>query len=113
MSQDLSLELIKTLRDETGSGMMDVKSALSEAGGDREKAIEILRKKGLATRAKKASRTASEGLVHSYIHAGGKVGVLLELNCETDFVARTDDFKALANDLAMHIAAAAPAYIAA
>ena len=91
--------------------MMDVKSALEESGGDREKAIEILRKKGLAARAKRAERTASEGVVEAYIHAGGKVGVLLELNCETDFVARTDDFKNLAHELALHIAAANPLYV--
>jgi elongation factor Ts len=108
---DISLDLIKMLREETGAGMMDVKAALAEAGGDREKAIEILRKKGLSARAKKAERQTKEGLVHSYIHAGGKVGVLLEVNCETDFVARTDDFKALVGDLAMHIAAAAPLFV--
>lgn len=108
---EITLDLIKQLREETGAGMMDVKSALEESGGDREKAIEILRKKGLAARAKRAERTASEGVVEAYIHAGGKVGVLLELNCETDFVARTDDFKNLAHELALHIAAANPLYV--
>ena len=107
---DITLDLIKTLREETGAGMMDVRRALTEAGGDRDKAIEILRKKGLAARSKKAERQAKEGLVQAYIHAGGKIGVLVEVNCETDFVARTDDFKAFVNDMAMHIAAAAPIY---
>ena len=90
---------------------MDVKSALEEAGGDRAGAVDILRKKGLAARAKKAQRAANEGLVYSYIHAGGKIGVLVEINCETDFVARTEDFQALAREVAMHIAAAAPLYV--
>lgn len=90
---------------------MDCKKALAEAGGDEEKAIEALRKKGMASAAKKADRTASDGLVESYIHMGGKVGVLVELNCETDFVAKTDDFKTLARDIAMHVAAASPGYV--
>ncbi|OGE86007.1 MAG: translation elongation factor Ts [Candidatus Doudnabacteria bacterium RIFCSPHIGHO2_02_FULL_46_11] len=111
MSEINQLDLIKELREETGAGMMDVKSALAEAGGDPEKAVEILRKKGLSARAKKSERQAKEGLVSSYIHAGGRIGVLLEVNCETDFVARTDDFKNLVSDLAMHIAAAAPMYL--
>lgn len=104
-------ELIKELRDMTGVGMMDIKKALTEAAGDKDKALEILRKSGMAKLAKKADRLAKEGLVESYIHAGGRVGVLLELNCETDFVARTDDFKNLAKELALHIAAANPLYV--
>lgn len=112
MSDDnISIDIIKELRDETGAGMMDVKKALKEAGGDKEEATEILRKKGLSARAKRAERETGEGLVHSYIHAGGKVGVLVEVNCETDFVARTDDFEELVNDIAMHIAASSPLYV--
>lgn len=105
--------LLKELRNQTGAGIMDIKEALEEAGNDQDKAIEILRKKGLAKQAKKADRVANEGVVTSYIHAGGRIGVLLELNCETDFVARTEDFQNLANDIAMHIAAANPLYISA
>jgi elongation factor Ts len=103
--------LLKELRDITGAGMMDIKSALEEAGDDKEKAIEILRKKGQSKIAKKADRVAKEGLIESYIHAGSKVGVLVEVNCETDFVARTDDFKAFAKEIALHIAAANPLYV--
>jgi elongation factor Ts len=103
--------LLKELRDQTGAGMLDVKAALDEAAGDKEKAIEILRKKGQAKLSKKADRAANEGLIESYIHAGGKVGVLLELNSETDFVSRTEDFKKLAKELSMHIAAANPLYV--
>ena len=103
--------LIKELREQTGAGIMDVKEALTEAGDDKEKAMEILRKKGVAKMSKKAGRTANEGIVESYIHAGGKIGVLVEVNCETDFVARTDDFKALAKDIALHIAGANPLYV--
>lgn len=103
--------LLKELRETTGAGMMEVKSALDEAGGDKDKAVEILRKKGALKIAKKADRVANEGIVESYIHAGGRVGVLLELNTETDFVARTDDFKALAKEIALHIAAANPLYV--
>ena len=102
---------MKELRETTGAGMMDVKAALEEAAGDREKAIEILRKKGQSKIAKKADRVAKEGVIESYIHAGGKVGVLVEINCETDFVARTDDFKAFAKEIALHIAASNPLYI--
>lgn len=102
---------IKQLREQTGAGIMDVKEALTEAGDDVEKAVEILRKKGLAKQAKKADRAANEGIVESYIHAGGRIGVLVEVNCETDFVARTDDFKALAKEIALHIAASNPLYI--
>ena len=107
----MSNDLIKELREQTGAGIMDVKEALEEAGGDRDKAIELLRKKGLAKQAKKADRVANEGIVESYIHAGGRIGVLVEVNCETDFVARTDDFKNLVKEIALHIAAANPLYI--
>ncbi|HAG27519.1 TPA: translation elongation factor Ts [Patescibacteria group bacterium] len=107
----MSNDLIKELREQTGAGIMDVKEALEEANGDKEKAIEILRKKGLAKQAKKADRVANEGIVESYIHAGGRIGVLVEVNCETDFVARTDDFKNLVKEIALHIAAANPLYI--
>jgi elongation factor Ts len=101
---------VKGLREKTGAGMMDCKKALSESDGDMEKAVDILRKKGLSAAAKKSDRITSEGLVGSYIHAGGKIGVLLEVNCETDFVAKTDDFQQLVKDLCMHIAAANPSY---
>src|ERR1700690_2547787 len=104
-------DLIKELRELTGAGMMEIKNALTEAGNDKDKAVEILRKKGALKVGKKADRVANEGLVESYIHPGNRVGVLVEINCETDFVARTDDFKALAKDLALHIAAANPLYI--
>jgi elongation factor Ts len=102
---------VKELRDKTNAPMMDCKNALAEAKGDIEAAIVVLRKKGVATAAKKATRATSEGSVASYIHAGGKIGVLLEVNCESDFVARTDDFKGLVHDIAMHIAATDPRYI--
>ena len=102
---------VKTLREKTGAGMMDCKKVLTEANGDMEKAIELLREKGLAAAVKKSSRIAAEGIVDSYIHLGGKIGVLLEVNCETDFVAKTDDFKALVKDIAMQIAAANPKYL--
>jgi elongation factor Ts len=105
----ISAEMVRQLREETGAGMMDCKSALVEAKGDPAQARDILRKKGLAAAAKKAGRTASEGTVASYIHPGGKVGVLVEVNCETDFVAKTDDFQALVKDIAMHVAAGSPA----
>ena len=104
-------QLVKELRERTGAGMMDCKRALVETEGDVEKAIELLRKQGMATAAKKAGRVAAEGVVGSYIHAGGRIGVLLEVNCETDFVARTDDFQGLVKDLAMHIAAADPRFV--
>ncbi len=107
----MSNDLIKELREQTGAGIMDVKEALEEAGGDRDQAIEFLRKRGLAKQAKKADRVANEGIVESYIHAGGRIGVLVEVNCETDFVARTDDFKDLVKQIALHIAAANPLYI--
>jgi elongation factor Ts len=104
----ITAQMVKELRERTGAGMMDCKWALGEAGGDMEKAIDLLRKKGLAAAAKKAGRVAAEGAVGSYIHAGGKIGVLVEVNCETDFVARTDQFQELVRDIAMHIAAAEP-----
>ena len=102
---------VKELRDKTNAPMMDCKQALTESKGDIEGAIVWLRKKGVATAAKKATRTTSEGSVASYIHAGGKIGVLVEVNCESDFVARTDDFKGLVHDIAMHIAATDPRFI--
>jgi len=105
----ITAEMVKKLREETGAGMMDCKSALVESKGDADKARDLLRKKGLAAAAKKAGRAAQEGQVASYIHPGGRVGVLVEVNCETDFVAKTDDFNGLVKDIAMHIAAASPA----
>ncbi|MCW5830757.1 MAG: translation elongation factor Ts [Deltaproteobacteria bacterium] len=99
---------VKELRERTGAGMLDCKNVLTEAGGDMEKAVELLKKKGLAAAAKKAGRTASEGAVASYIHMGGKIGVLIEVNCETDFVAKTEEFQTFCRDLAMHIAAMSP-----
>ncbi|MDB9528941.1 translation elongation factor Ts [Oscillatoria sp. CS-180] len=102
---DISAKLVKELREKTGAGMMDCKKALTETNGDLEKAIEWLRQKGIASAAKKEGRVAAEGLVHSYIHTGGRVGVLVEINCETDFVAKGDDFKGLAQDVAMQIVA--------
>jgi elongation factor Ts len=107
----ITAEMVKQLRDKTGAGMMDCKAALAESGGDMEKAVEILRKKGLASAARRAGRATNNGLIGHYIHMGGKVGVLVEVNCETDFVARTDDFQALAREIAMHIAAADPKYL--
>ncbi|BDG09466.1 translation elongation factor Ts [Anaeromyxobacter paludicola] len=108
---EISATMVKDLREKTGAGMMDCKKALSESGGDFGKAEEYLRKKGLSAAAKKAGRAATEGAVASYIHMGGKIGVLVEVNCETDFVARTDGFQALVKDLSMHIAAAAPQFV--
>ena len=102
---------VKTLRERSGAGMMDCKKALQEANGDMEKASELLREKGLAAAVKKAGRIAAEGVVGSYIHMGGKIGVLVEVNCETDFVAKTDAFQAFVKDVAMHIAAANPMYV--
>ncbi|BAI79562.1 translation elongation factor Ts [Deferribacter desulfuricans SSM1] len=107
----ITAALVKELREKTGAGMMDCKKALQETDGNIEKAIEYLRKKGLADAAKKAGRVAAEGLVASYIHGGGKIGVLVEINCETDFVARTDEFKELCHDIAMHICASNPLYV--
>jgi elongation factor Ts len=106
----VTADKVKELREKTNAGMMDCKKALSDSGGDMEKAIDMLRQKGLATAAKKSSRAASEGVIGSYIHMD-KLGVLVEVNCETDFVARTDDFKELVKDIAMHIAAANPLYL--
>jgi elongation factor Ts len=108
---NISAAQVKELREKTGAPMMDCKNALTEAKGDIENAIVVLRKKGIATAAKKATRVTSEGSVISYIHAGGKIGVLVEINCESDFVARTDDFKEMAHDIAMHIAASDPKFI--
>src|SRR5437016_4167959 len=108
---NVSATQVKELREKTGAPMMDCKNALTEAKGDLEAAIVVLRKKGIATAAKKATRVTSEGSVTSYIHAGGKIGVLVEINCESDFVARTDDFKDLIKDIAMHIAASDPKFV--
>lgn len=108
---EITVDMIKELRARTGAGMMDCKRALEETGGDIDKAVDVLRKKGLAQAAKKASRAAEEGLVVSYIHHNNRVGVLLELKCETDFVARTDEFQELARNIAMHIAMANPQYV--
>jgi elongation factor Ts len=107
----MSIELVKQLRAMTSAGVMDSKRALEEAGGNLEKAAEILRKQGLAKAEKKLGRDAGQGLIHTYIHAGGRIGAMIELNCETDFVARTDDFKALAHDLAMQAAAVPPRWV--
>lgn len=107
----ISMELIKELRQRTGAGIVDCKIALEGAKGDMEVAIDILRRKGLATVAKKAGRIATDGLIGSYIHAGGKMGVLVEVNCETDFVAKTEEFQSFVKNIAMHIAAANPQYI--
>jgi elongation factor Ts len=108
---EISATLVKQLRDKSGAGMMDCKKALTETGGDLEKAIEILRKKGIAAASKRADRVANEGRIEAYIHPGSKLGVIVEVNCETDFVAKTDDFKALCKDISMHIAASAPGTI--
>lgn len=107
----VSAKEVKELREKTGAGMMDCKQALTEAGGDLEGAVKLLRTKGLADAAKRSGRATTEGLIDSYIHAGGKIGVLIEVGCETDFVARNDDFKAFVHDLAMHVAAASPRYV--
>jgi elongation factor Ts len=107
----ISAATVKELREQTGAGMMDCKKALTEADGDIETAMDVLRKKGLAKAAGKSSREASDGLISSYIHMGGKIGVLLEVNCETDFVAKTEDFQQLVRDISMHIAATSPAYV--
>jgi elongation factor Ts len=111
MTMTISATQVKELREKTGAAMMDCKRALEQTAGNEEKAITILREKGLLTAAKREGRQASEGRVEAYIHAGGKIGVLVELNCETDFVARTDDFGQLARELAMQIAAANPTYV--
>jgi len=106
-----SSQLVKELREKTGAGILDCQKALTENGDDVEKAIDYLRQKGLAAAAKKAGRETNQGLIHSYIHMGGKIGVLIEVNCETDFVARNEEFKAFVNDLALQIAAANPSYV--
>ena len=103
--------MVKELRDKTGAGMMDCKEALTAAAGDFEKAIDFLRKKGMSAATKRSSKAAKEGTIASYIHMGGRIGVLVELNCETDFVAKTDDFQALAKNLAMHVAASNPLFV--
>ncbi len=108
---EITSDMIKELREKTLAGMLDCKKALVECGGDMEKAVEYLRKKGLSSAAKKSARSAKEGIVTAYIHSNNKVGVLLELNCETDFVARNGEFQALAKDIAMQIAAASPQYV--
>jgi elongation factor Ts len=108
---EVSAAAVKNLREKTGAGMMDCKKALAESGGDLDKAVDYLRQKGLAAATKKASRTASDGAIGAYVHPGGKIGVLVELNCETDFVARTAEFQNLLKDIAMQIAAANPSYI--
>ena len=108
---EITAAMVKKLRDATGAGMMECKAALTEAGGNLDDATTILRKRGLATATKKAGRSTNEGMIGHYIHMGGKIGVLVELNCESDFVARTDDFQNLAREIAMHIAAANPQYV--
>ena len=104
-------DLVKELREKTGAGILDCQKALSETGNNIEKAIDYLRQKGLAAAQKKAGRETNQGLVHAYIHAGGKIGVLIEVNCETDFVARNEEFKSFVNDLALQVAASSPAYV--
>jgi len=113
MAATISAKVVSELRARTGAGMMDCKKALEETGGDMEKALDLLRKKGIARAEKRADRAAKEGLIGSYIHFNGRVAVLVELNCETDFVARTDDFQTLARELAMHIASAKPVAVTA
>jgi elongation factor Ts len=107
----ITADLVKKLRDATGAGMMECKAALTETSGNLEEATTVLRKRGLATATKKAGRSTNEGVIGNYIHMGGKIGVLVEVNCESDFVARTDDFQNLAREIAMHIAAASPQYV--
>ena len=107
----ITAQMVKELRERTGAGMMDCKKALQENGGDLDKSVDFLRKKGIASAEKKAGRVAAEGAVGSYIHGNGSIGVLVEVNCETDFVARTDEFQALVRDIAMHIAAAEPRFV--
>jgi elongation factor Ts len=107
---EITAQLVKQLRDATGAGMMECKAALVEANGDLEAATTVLRKRGLAQAAKKSGRSTSEGVIGSYLHMGGRIGVLVEVNCESDFVARTEDFQALVKEIGMHIAAAAPLY---
>ena len=111
MSTPITAKMVNDLRGQTGAGLLDCKKALTESNGNVEEATTILRKKGVASAAKKADRTTKEGLIESYIHVGGKVGVLIEVNCETDFVARNDEFKAFVRDLCLQIAAASPLYV--
>ncbi|HVG75417.1 MAG TPA: translation elongation factor Ts [Thermoleophilaceae bacterium] len=111
MSITISAQDVKSLRERTGAGIMDAKAALQEAGGDIDKAIEVLRVKGQASAAKRGERVATEGVVASYIHAGGRIGALVEVDCETDFVARTDEFQAFARDVALHVAASNAQYV--
>ena len=108
---EITAALVKQLRDQTGAGMMECKAALTEANGNMEEAVTLLRKRGLAQAAKRAGRATAQGVIGSYIHMGGKIGVLVEVNCESDFVARTDDFNNLVKEVAMHIAAAAPRWV--
>jgi len=110
-TMEITAAMVKQLRDKTGAGMMECKAALAEANGDMEAAITLLRKRGLAQAAKRAGRTTAQGTIGSYIHLGGKIGVLVEVNCESDFVARTDDFNNLVKEIGMHIAAAAPKWL--
>src|ERR687892_2358005 len=111
MAATITADLVKQLRDKTGAGIMEVKAALAEANGDMEEATTLLRKRGLAQAAKRAGRTTAQGMIGSYIHMGGKIGVLVEVNCETDFVARTEAFQNLVKEIAMHIAAADPKWV--
>jgi len=113
VSAEVKAADVKALRERTGAAMMDCKSALAEAGGDMDRAIELLRVKGQASAAKRSGRSTSEGVIASYVHATGRIGVLVEVQCETDFVARNDDFRAFAREIALHVAAAAPRYVAA
>jgi elongation factor Ts len=113
MSVAISAQDVKALRERTGAGIMDAKAALQESGGDVDKAIEVLRVKGQASATKRGERAAAEGVVSSYIHAGGQIGAMVEVDCETDFVARTDEFQAFAREVAMHVAASDPQYISA
>jgi elongation factor Ts len=108
---NITSEMVKELRIKTGAGMMDCKEALAAAGGDFEKAIDYLRKKGMSAATKRSSKAAKDGTIASYIHMGGKIGVLVEVNCETDFVAKTEDFQTMARDIAMHVAASNPVYV--
>lgn len=111
MSAKITAEQVKILREQTGAGMLDAKTALQDAGGDLGSALEILRKKGVLKASKKSERSTGEGIIESYIHGGGRIGVLVEVNCETDFVARNEDFKTLVHDLSLHIAASNPLYV--
>src|ERR1700742_5007748 len=111
VTENISAAQVKELREKTGAPMMDCRNALQEAKGDLEQAVVVLRKRGMASAAKKASRSTSEGAVGTYIHAGGKIGVLIEINCESDFVARTEDFQELLKDISMHIAATDPRFV--